>query len=815
MKKKNLPLIVGLIIVLAIVFLFFFGEYLAPYDASVGQESVWVVKENGQRELKRAPFGPDKDHIFGTDNGGRDVLSVIMAGAKNTFTIVFLATLFRFLIAIPISFFAAFGEVISKRLITIFSSTFSAVPSLLICIMILKVDAVKNLDLGPSMVAFIVVFTIVGWGRLANTIEEKIKDILNQDFIQGAIAIGKSKFAIATQNVMAHIMPYIVIYIFLEIALVLLLLAQLGVFEVFVGNKQVFVVKTLGQLNRTNFNFFPEWGAMLASTKRSVIGNRFWLSLFPLLSFSISIIGFNLLGQGLNYELNKRNSMFISHINRLWFHLSPKTFISEIKHFKEKRRNVFLKTIAIISILVLILVPILNSLSIVDNSVMASIMEISKDEYEGRLIGTAGHREFSEYIVDQLKAYKVKPLFKDGYISEFHIDQSINIINDSQLIIKDDFENIIEEFKYKIDYYFENWSSNSLETLEGIILTSADYLKGEFDSSKEYVLVLNPKGSESYIYDKLVSERKDHKYIKGVVVSDIKYSTFTNKRNDLQEKGLSKILENVEAFSDEIPPIKIHGGKRMATKLWSLAGNKISINNRINNKEGLSGKNIGGIIRGKTSESPIIIATSYDYLGFHDGGINTKVEDIIKYKGLYENGTSIASSLELAKYLGNIKKVPERSIIFLFIDGSQITIEGMMDLEKQGIFDEKPIMIYLRYMGINKWNRVDDSLYHSTIVNNNPKKEQEFFRWIRRNSSKTDYYVVGDDLIRERSIMMLGEKDMVGIVFQGIKEKEKRLHQGMIQSNLEEIDVDRLTAHVQYLLDSILDMAYGGKGWTR
>lgn len=124
-------------------------------------------------------------------------------------------------------------------------------------------------------------------------------------------------------------------------------------------------------------------------------------------------------------------------------------------------------------------------------------------------------------------------------------------------------------------------------------------------------------------------------------------------------------------------------------------------------------------------------------------------------------------------------------------------------------------MIYLRYMGINKWNRVEDSLYHSTIVNNNPKKEQEFFRWIRRNSSKTDYYVVGDDLIRERSIMMLGEKDMVGIVFQGIKEKEKRLHQGMIQSNLEEIDVDRLTAHVQYLLDSILDMAYGGKGWTR
>ncbi len=816
MKKLNIPLVVGLIIVLGIIFLIFFGEYYAPYDPSAVIESKWVIKENGERVFMRSPFMPDKDHIFGTDNAGRDVLSIIMAGAKNTFFIVFLATLLRFLVAIPIAFLAAFGERISKGLITIFSSTFSAVPSLLICIMILKADAIKNLELQQSMLAFIIVFTVVGWGRLASVIEDKIRDVLNQDFIQGSIAIGKSKFAIATQNVTAHIMPWLVVYTFLEIALVLLLLAQLGIFEVFIGNKQVFTIKQLGGISRSNYSYFPEWGSMLASTKRSIFGNRFWLSLFPLLAFSVSIVGFNLLGEGLSLELNKRNSMFISYVNKFWFHLSPLTYIGEIKHFKEKQKIVAIKTTIIVAVIAIIVVPIFNSISIGDNAVMAHVMDINDDIYGGRLIGTSGHEEFADYIVSQLKEYNITPLFNDSYISEFKVDPTINIINDSKFVVRDDSGETVNEFKYKSDYYLETWTSNSIHSIEGEILTVEDYLDSKFDLSKEYFLLLNTYDSQISIYDSIVSEQESHIYIKGVLVPDLKERNFSSQKTEIKKRGLTRILDKIETFSEDAPPVKIIIGKTAHKKLKELSGNKLTIDVNIDNHNGLVGKNIGGIIEGKSSENPIIIGTSYDYLGTHDSGHTVNFENIITYKGLYENGTSIAGSLELARNLGDVRKAPDRSIIFLFIDGSQITIQGIKDIEKYNIFDKEPLLIYLKYMGITKWGKTENNIYHNTLLNKDDSSmEQEFYRWIRRNSTKTEAYITVDNQIRERSLFTLDDKDMVGIIFQGLKETEKTVYYGTVQDKLDAIDVEGLTTHIQVLLDSILDMAYGGKRWIR
>lgn len=810
MKKINIPLIIGLIIVMGIVFLIFFGEYYAPHDPSGGELSIWSTDDNGENVLKRAPFAPDKNYKLGTDNGGRDVLSVIMAGAKNTFTIVFLATLLRFLIAIPIAFFAAFGERISQRLIVIFSSIFSAIPSLLVCIIVLKINVLRDLDLVSSIIAFIMVFTIVGWGRLAGIIEEKIKEVLDLDFIKGEIAIGKSKFVIAVKNVTAHIMPSIVIYVFLEIALVLLLLAQLGVFEVFVGNKQIFAMKVLGSPERTNFNYFPEWGAMLASTRRSIVGNMFWMSLYPLLAFSVGIMGFNLLGQGLNHELNKRNSMFISYVNRFWFHLSPMTFIDEIKNFKKKRKNVILKSLTIIILAWIIMIPILNAFTVTDSSIMAHLTEIHKDEYGGRLIGTDEHDKFSDYIVSQLESYKIKPLFNEGYISEFLVDPSFNIIDDSDFLVKDMEDEVVFEVKYKVDYYFENWHSTSVDKLQGELLSTDKFLSDEYHKDKDYILVSSSNMMQNSVYDEIRLRANEHKNIKAIIIPDLKQRAYSTKKMELGQKGLTRILDNIDSFSGGIPPIRIHVGKRAGLRLDEFEGNKVEIRANIKNTEGLVGKNIGGIIEGKSKENPIIITTTYDYLGFHDRSPAIGVEDMAKYKGLYENGTSMAGSLEMARNLGSLRKMPERSIVFLFIDGTKVSSDGILNVDNQGVLDQGPLLVHLKFMGITRWNREEDSLYHNTIVNNlDLKVEQDFHRWLRRNSSKSEYYILGDKAIRDKDFAMLQNKEMLGIVLQGIKATEYRYHEGMEQSDIETIDMDRLTAHIQYLLDAITDMAYG------
>lgn len=815
MRKLNIPLITGLIIVSGIMFLILFGEYYSPHDASVGEESVWVQKDNGEREFLRAPLPPSRTYLLGTDSGGRDILSVIMAGAKNTFFIAFLATILRFLLAVPIAYFAAFGEKISKRLIVIFSTIFSAIPSLVICVMILKANAISELSLWPSMLAFLIVFTIVGWGRLASTMEEKINDVLKQDFIQGEVAIGKSKFAIAIRNVLPHIMPSIIIHIFLEIALVLLLLAQLGVFEVFVGNKQVYAVKTLGNMSRTNFNFFPEWGAMLAATKRSIRDNNFWLSIYPIIAFSISIIGFNLLGQGLNHELNKRNSRFISNAKKLWDFLSPATFASEIKNFKKKKRVVILKISAIVVILTSITVPVLGKVFVEDSNIMVHVEELNKDEYEGRLIGTQGHDRAAEYIAGKLKEYNIDPLFDGSYISEFNINPASNLINDSKFTVSDNSDIKINEFKFGIDYYIEAWPSVSIGGLKGEILTSVDFISGNFDPLKDYFIILNPRKIEYSLVDQIENRRREYKNIKGVLIPDSKKMNYTSGRIELEEKGLVKILDEIDVFKNEVLPARIQIGKRMANLLWEMTGDKIEISTVINETKGLTGKNIGGIIKGRSMDNPIILAASYDYLGFHDMGTNLGSSDIVKYKGLYENGTSIAGNLELAKNLGDINKTPARSIIFIFIDGSNLSNEGILDFDKYGIFDKKPLIIFSRYVGITKWDRKEDSIYHYTVQSGSDSGiENEFYRWLRRNAAKKDYFIMADNNIREKSLGNLDNKDVTGIVLQGLDEIDVSWHIGMEQSDMGEIDVDRLRTHVQYLLDTISDMAYGRR-WIK
>jgi len=319
----------------------------------------------------------------------------------------------------------------------------------------------------------------------------------------------------------------------------------------------------------------------------------------------------------------------------------------------------------------MIVIPILNQTVIADEGVMAHVHELGKNEYEGRLIGTYGNEKASGYIVNQLENYNIEPLFDGSYISEFQVEPSLNIIEASEFTVR----NIstgekLDEYKYKIDYYFETWASSTLETLQGEILTVEEFLQDEFDKTKEYFLVLNYEGNQAFqskISNQIISSSHEYKFIKGIIVPDHKQPIFLNKKIQINEKGLTKILDEIETFENGIPPITINVGRSTGKKLWDLSGNIMTVNTTIKNPKDLKGHNIGGIIKGKSDDHPIIIATTYDFLGQHDFSVNTSSEDIVVYNGIYENITSIAGSLELARNLGERNQTPERSIIFIFI----------------------------------------------------------------------------------------------------------------------------------------------------
>jgi len=238
LRRRNYPLIFGLLIIISVILTIVFRDKIItqnPFTIFIGE----FQNINGKLEFVKSPFAPNDKYIFGSDFIGRDIFSRIIYGAKTTLTLALIATIFKFMISIPMGISAGYGNKTTSNIVKYFSTAFSAIPALIVSIFILNIGPIKQLDLQPSIIAFAIVITFVEWGRLAKSIGTNTKDILTMNFIQGEIAIGKNKLQITTQNLFPHLTAPIIIHFFLEMGRSLMLIAQLGVFEVYAGKNKM------------------------------------------------------------------------------------------------------------------------------------------------------------------------------------------------------------------------------------------------------------------------------------------------------------------------------------------------------------------------------------------------------------------------------------------------------------------------------------------------------------------------------------------------------------------------------------------------
>src|SRR5699024_9172717 len=129
--RNNLLFTVALLMLIILLFITFFGEYLPFVDGN-------LEKENHRMEdgiLKIPPFEPSKKYWFGSDNQGRDLFSVIILSAKETLFIVLLITILRYLMAIPLSFLAHKKVLGMNFIVKSLNTFFSYVPTVIIVIM--------------------------------------------------------------------------------------------------------------------------------------------------------------------------------------------------------------------------------------------------------------------------------------------------------------------------------------------------------------------------------------------------------------------------------------------------------------------------------------------------------------------------------------------------------------------------------------------------------------------------------------------------------------------------------------------------------
>ncbi len=249
--------LIGATLVLVIIVMAAFAPLIAPYDPN---------RLNMASRLN----GPSAEHIFGTDNVGRDLFSRVVYGSRTalviTFVVVTVAGVIGTCLGAVAGYFGGAPDVFLMRLVDIFLS----VPPLLFAL-------VAVAALGPSLYNMMLGLSIGWWTWHARIVRGEVLRLKETRFILAARALGASPLRIILRHLIPNVAGPIIVQTTEQSGLVVLTAASLS----FLG---------LGPRPPT-----PDWGYMVA-VGRTYLPTYWWMSTFPGLMVVILVLGFLLLG---------------------------------------------------------------------------------------------------------------------------------------------------------------------------------------------------------------------------------------------------------------------------------------------------------------------------------------------------------------------------------------------------------------------------------------------------------------------------------------------------------------------------------------
>jgi peptide/nickel transport system permease protein len=295
----NLPLVLGMVGVLAIAFVVLFGDRISPYDPQA-----WRIVEFYDGKIIVPPSPPDSHHLLGTDPLGRDQLARLLWGARLSVTITGLAVLLRVGLGLAVGALVATAQGVGSSLLLTLTNVVSGYPQLMLALLV----GVALRDLG--LIGFVIALGIVGWPDLARFIAVEFKRLSNAPHVEAAHAMGASPRRIALSHVLRNALPQLVGVTALETAAVLLLLAELGFIGLFVAGSVSFSDNSGAPVLPVR-DRAPEWGSMLAGAL-DYATNRQWVAYVPALVVVAAVFVFNLLGEGVRSALDPHGSRALS-----------------------------------------------------------------------------------------------------------------------------------------------------------------------------------------------------------------------------------------------------------------------------------------------------------------------------------------------------------------------------------------------------------------------------------------------------------------------------------------------------------------------
>ncbi|SIS51304.1 ABC transporter permease subunit [Paracoccus saliphilus] len=265
--KKQKVALTALVFILALVLVAALAPVIAPYSPS-------------EPDYNAVLQGPSAAHWAGTDAYGRDIFSRIIWGARISLAVGFLSVTLGALGGVALGIIAGYYGRWVDSVIMRLADLLLAFPGILLAIAVIAI-------LGPGIVNVIyavAIFSIPVFARLARGTTLQLKQTV---YVDASRAIGVSHRTIMLRHIMPGTLPNVIVYFSMRIGTSILTAAALS----FIG---------LGAQPPS-----PEWGAMLADG-RTYMGVADHLTLFPGLAIFVTVLGFNLFGDGLRDALDPK-----------------------------------------------------------------------------------------------------------------------------------------------------------------------------------------------------------------------------------------------------------------------------------------------------------------------------------------------------------------------------------------------------------------------------------------------------------------------------------------------------------------------------
>ncbi|RLC85504.1 MAG: hypothetical protein DRJ03_11470 [Chloroflexi bacterium] len=385
----NFPLLVGGLIVLALFIGVLFGPVLSPENPYLRGRRVLEYVDG---VFRRPPFPPSAEHPMGTDELGRDTLSMLLYGARNTLVAAAFITMARLGLGVVLGGLAGWNEGrLADRLVMGTIQMLISLPMLVAAMII-----IYALDVRRGLPVFIIALCAIGWGEIAQYVRAEFIRIKQEPFLDSGRVIGLNSVELAVRHVLPNVVPALIVITLLEMGAALMILGELGFVGVYIGGGISIQVDDFTQ--RQYFSV-PEWGAMMAGS-RQWARSRPWMVMFPAVAFFASVTGFNLLGEGLRRLIDR--GVFNTALLLSWRVLVAVAIITAA---------------SVYVILTLGPAPSYQSLAqqVSEADLMRHIQFFSAPDLNGRPVGSTEARQAAQYIADEFASYDLTPPTGDWF----------------------------------------------------------------------------------------------------------------------------------------------------------------------------------------------------------------------------------------------------------------------------------------------------------------------------------------------------------------------------------------------------------------